>query len=82
MQDEGLPSALFQEVTNVCFDEFGLCALLDGCLHYDADTIALVVKSSCWGKIWKPHGERQFGSSSFPVRARSNKPDRYCNRFL
>jgi len=51
MQAEGLPPALFQEVTKLCFDELGLCALLEGCLHYDADAITLAVKSSCWEKF-------------------------------
>jgi hypothetical protein len=50
MQAEGILPALFQKVTNMCFDEFGLCALLEGCLYYDADAITLAVKSSCGGK--------------------------------
>ena len=53
-----------------------------GCLRYDADAITLAVKSSCGQKIWKLHGDRQFRSSLFPVRARSNKTEPYRNRSL
>ena len=38
-------------MTKLCFDELALCALLDGCLHYDPDAITLAVKSSCWEKF-------------------------------
>jgi len=53
----------------------------DGCLHYDADAINLAVKSSC-GEIIGNLMTTDNLEVVFPVCAKSNKPDRHCNRFL